>query len=163
MTPHRTPHRQTPISRPVRRPGRRAAFTLIEILIVVIILGILAAIVIPQFTSASQDARQNSTRTQVQTIRSQIELYKMEHGGLYPTDDNTDTGTWSSWDKLIKKTNDAGTVDAAGKYGPYLQSEPVNSINDNTKVKANADGDAGFVFAGGKFSATNKAMDDVIE
>ena len=34
------------------RPG----FTLIEILIVVIILGILAAIVIPQFGSASKEA-----------------------------------------------------------------------------------------------------------
>ena len=32
-------------------------FTLVEILIVVIILGILAAIVIPQFTNASTDAR----------------------------------------------------------------------------------------------------------
>ncbi len=35
----------------------KRAFTLIEILIVVVILGILAAIVIPQFTSASQDAK----------------------------------------------------------------------------------------------------------
>ncbi|MEO1279645.1 MAG: prepilin-type N-terminal cleavage/methylation domain-containing protein, partial [Planctomycetota bacterium] len=32
----------------------RKAFTLVEILIVVVILGILAAIVIPQFTSASE-------------------------------------------------------------------------------------------------------------
>ncbi len=35
---------------------RKSGFTLVEILIVVIILGILAAIVIPQFTNASQDA-----------------------------------------------------------------------------------------------------------
>jgi len=35
------------------RPG----FTLVEILIVVVILGILAAIVIPQFTSAAEDAK----------------------------------------------------------------------------------------------------------
>ena len=38
----------------------RKAFTLVEILIVVVILGILAAIVIPQFTSASEDAQVSS-------------------------------------------------------------------------------------------------------
>ena len=54
------------------------AFTLIEILIVVVILGILAAIVIPQFTDASQEAMEASVVTQLQTIRSQIELHNIQ-------------------------------------------------------------------------------------
>ena len=44
----------------VRRNVRKGGFTLVEILIVVIILGILAAIVIPNFTNASTDARRAS-------------------------------------------------------------------------------------------------------
>ncbi len=59
-------------------------FTLVEILIVVIILGILAAIVVPQFTEASDDAKQSAMATNLQTLRSQIELYYIKEGG-YPT------------------------------------------------------------------------------
>ena len=55
----------------------KRAFTLIEILIVVVILGILAAIVIPQFTDASQQASTSSLQSQLQTIRAQVELAQM--------------------------------------------------------------------------------------
>ena len=48
-----------------RTHGRKSGFTLIEILIVVIILGILAAIVIPQFSNASNDARKSSLASTV--------------------------------------------------------------------------------------------------
>ena len=58
----------------------RKAFTLVEILIVVVILGILAAIVIPQFTNASQEAQVGNIQTQLQTIRSQIELFRVKNG-----------------------------------------------------------------------------------
>ena len=56
----------------------RKAFTLIEILIVVVILGILAAIVIPQFTDASDQANVASMKSQLQTMRSQIELFRIQ-------------------------------------------------------------------------------------
>jgi general secretion pathway protein G len=68
------------------RSTRNRAFTLIEILIVVVILGILAAIVIPQFSDASTEASESSVRSQLQTVRSQLELWKVKHNDLYPTD-----------------------------------------------------------------------------
>ncbi|MCC5828706.1 MAG: prepilin-type N-terminal cleavage/methylation domain-containing protein [Phycisphaeraceae bacterium] len=64
-----------------RRP--RKGFTLVEILIVVVILGILAAIVIPQFTNASDAAKVSSAKSQLQAIRAQLELYR-NNNGVYP-------------------------------------------------------------------------------
>lgn len=131
---------------------KKSGFTLVEILIVVIILGILAAIVIPQFTNASTEARENSARSLVQTIRSQIELYKMQHGDLYPTSNGAADGTWD-WDALT------GITQFDGKnLGPYLQQEPGNPLRagasgvqsvdtDATAIDATAGADDGFVFS----------------
>jgi len=114
-----------------RRSASRG-FTLVEILIVVIILGILAAIVIPQFTNASTDARKNSLLSQLQTLRSQIQLFKLQHNDILP---NLVT---NQWDQLMQKTNLGGAVDttATGLYGPYLESTPKNPLNTNTAVVA---------------------------
>ncbi|MEE9370683.1 MAG: prepilin-type N-terminal cleavage/methylation domain-containing protein, partial [Sedimentisphaerales bacterium] len=56
-----------------------SGFTLVEILIVVVILGILAAIVIPQFTDASTQAKESALASDIQMMRSQLELYKIQH------------------------------------------------------------------------------------
>ena len=134
-------------------------FTLVEILIVVIILGILAAIVIPQFTNASTEARENSLRSLLQTIRSQVELYKLQHGDLYPTDDGTWNGDWGNWERLTGRTNMQGTTDPADgplTFGPYLQSAPVNPLNSQTAMGTAAADDVGFfINADGKIEATN--------
>jgi type II secretion system protein G len=68
-----------------RTRKNRRGFTLIEILIVVVILGILAAIVVPQFSNASQEATASSIRSQLQTIRGQVELFRVRNAGALPT------------------------------------------------------------------------------
>jgi len=108
---------------------KRAAkkgFTLVEILIVVIILGILAAIVIPQFTQASTQAKESNLKTNLQTVRSQLLLYKMQHDGeAYPDSDFVN--------QMTTYTNPAGaaqaTADATHTLGPYLQSIPINPVS----------------------------------
>ena len=101
-------------------------FTLVEILIVVVILGILAAIVIPQFSSASQAARASSLSSQLQTIRSQLELAQIEHQGTYPD-------LSSNWNHLTTETEPAAAYtagDASGnEVGPYLQKAPSNPFS----------------------------------
>src|SRR4051812_38342587 len=116
------------------RRNRKGGFTLVEILIVVIILGILAAIVIPQFTSASQDARKNSLTSQLQTLRSQIELYKLQHLDSLPTGL---IAAATDWGQLINKTDQNGstTVTSATVFGPYLQAIPTNPLNNLTDIK----------------------------
>jgi general secretion pathway protein G len=113
---------------------RKSGFTLVEILIVVIILGILAAIVIPQFTNASEDARKNSLTSQLQTIRSQLALASVQH--LDITSPKLLLGGATAWDDLTTKTDAvaAYTADTAGTCGPYLNSAPLNSLNGNTDV-----------------------------
>ncbi|MDD5459455.1 MAG: prepilin-type N-terminal cleavage/methylation domain-containing protein [Phycisphaerae bacterium] len=62
----------------------KKGFTLVEILIVVVILGILAAIVIPQFTNASTEAKENSLKSDLHTMRAQIELWSVKNSDNEP-------------------------------------------------------------------------------
>lgn len=111
--------------------GHRKAFTLIEVLIVVVIMAILAAVIIPQFSSATSDAKRSSLEFNTHTLRSQIELYKVHHGS-YPTISNNDLP------QLWQATNAAGEVGTPGPsypYGPYLTSGiPANPYNNSNKV-----------------------------
>ena len=82
----------------------RKGFTLIEILIVVVILGILAAIVIPQFTNASQEAAESSVKSQLQTVRSQVELFRVRNNGNLPADFNDLMTPPNGEDPYLQKT-----------------------------------------------------------
>ena len=106
----------------------RSGFTLVEILIVVIILGILAAIVIPQFSDASTQARESSLRSDLQTMRGQIELYDIQHIDTLPG-----AGGATFVQAMTGQTDIDGAVGTT--YGPYVLAIPVNPINDLATVR----------------------------
>ncbi len=110
----------------------KRGFTLVEILIVVIILGILAAIVIPQFTNASSSARTSSIQSLLQTVRSQIELFKIQHSDTPPTI----TLMWTALTGPTDSTGNTSTTNG-GVFvnGPYLQQVPKNPLNGNSAVE----------------------------
>ncbi len=107
------------------RKRMRRAFTLIEILIVVVILGILAAIVIPEVTDASQEAMTSSLLTQLQTIRSQVELHNVQNP-VTLFDPLNPPVAGEPWSALVNNN--------------YLQSPPSNpftpAANDDKAVVA---------------------------
>ena len=109
-------------------------FTLVEILIVVIILGILAAIVVPQFADASSDAKLSSLKSNLQTVRSQIQLHNIQNSGTLPT--------------VATFTNDMVPT--------YLQKIPDNPFASGNTV--DADGSGGcwkYIDATGAFTAAD--------
>ena len=141
-------------------------FTLVEILIVVIILGILAAIVIPQFTEASNNARESSLVSDLQTIRSQLELYKVQHLERYPdVDEDQAADTANFIVRLTGRSDQTGKINTSGVYGPYLQKFPTNpfattnrdKVNFGTTDPAPGDDSSGWYFHTtlGKFSAND--------
>jgi general secretion pathway protein G len=121
----------------------RQAFTLVEVLIVVIVLGILAAIVIPQFTDASTDAKASSLETNKQIVRGQIELYKLQHDGEYP-DEKTFTDQMTKASKMDGTTADPGSAGFA--LGPYLQSIPNHPYTSTNTVGSGARGSGDWYF-----------------
>lgn len=115
------------------------AFTLVEILIVVVILGILAAMVVPQFASASESARNSSMLGSLQTVRTQIELYHAHHNSTYPTLLQIS----AAWNVLTNRTDVNGNVgnppvDGVHIYGPYIKQMPSNPFENNSRTVAAA-------------------------
>lgn len=116
--------------------SNRTAFTLIEVLIVVVIMAILAAVIVPQFTASTDDAKESAMRFNTHTLRSQVELYRGHHGE-YP-------------DPLSELTQ----VSDQG-YGPYIDEippEPFSGSAEVTNVTADpitasdVDGNGGWLY-----------------
>ncbi|HYE63905.1 MAG TPA: type II secretion system protein [Phycisphaerales bacterium] len=103
----------------------RRAFTLVEILIVVVILGILAAIVVPQFSTATEDSQRTAVADQVRKVRQALAVYYVRNGNVYPNIVAGD-GTW-------------GELIAPGS--PYMRQAPANmwvgGVNAKTIVIRN--------------------------
>lgn len=120
----------------------RKAFTLVEILIVVVILGILAAIVIPQFTSASEEAQVSSAESQLQTVRNQIELFRVRNNGTAPTIANIFTG--DAADPLTEPAGGWLSIVNAD----YLRTPPQNPRTGTATLAAGVAAPAAAVAAG---------------
>ena len=65
---------------------RKKGFTLIELLIVVAIIGILAAIAVPNFLNAQIRAKCSRAISDMKTIETALEMYRMDSNAYPPAD-----------------------------------------------------------------------------
>ncbi|HEY7088537.1 MAG TPA: prepilin-type N-terminal cleavage/methylation domain-containing protein [Tepidisphaeraceae bacterium] len=133
----------------------RRGFTLIELLIVVVILGILASIVIPQFSGAAANARKSSVRSELQTLRAAIQLYRVEHR------DRTPDLVASNWAVFTQSTDiDGNLASGPSSYGPYMQEEPFNQLANSRVVSDTAAAGVGWIYdrATGSVKATEDSV-----
>lgn len=127
-------------------------FTLVELLIVVIILAILAAIIIPQFSGATDDAAQAAYDTNIANVRAAIDLYRQQHND-YPGAVISGGGTCITGAAVTGAVGDqafiaqlrnytnvdgeacTGTDPNEFKYGPYLKGDlPDNPLGTNNTL-----------------------------
>jgi general secretion pathway protein G len=114
------------------RSESRSGFTFIEILIVLVLLGIVGVTFVPQLTAASNDARREAVEQGLAMMRRQIKSYHNHHQ-QYPAHGTNSKKRFLS--HLTEKTNHAGDVNAAGRFGPYvIGGVPVNAYTQQNSV-----------------------------
>lgn len=94
----------------------RGGFTLIEIMVVIVILAMLAALVGPKLMGRTDDAKIQTTRTQISNLETALKLYKLDNGG-YPS---TEQGLTA----LVTKPS-VGVIPKNYKDGGYLEKKQV--------------------------------------
>jgi type II secretory pathway pseudopilin PulG len=128
----------------------RRAFTAIEILIVCFVLVILATVVIPQFSRADQQSKQNSLRDVLQFLRTQVAVFKAQHQDVppgYPHGKPTLAPTAEALVQQMTEHSDVScgvSVNAAPvfQYGPYISALPVNPMNGSNSVEVISNNEA---------------------
>jgi general secretion pathway protein G len=150
----RQPHDDAGAARQAERAAagaaRRRGFTLIEILIVVVILGILATIVIPQFTSASQQARENTLKDDLRYLRVQLGVFKAQHRDVppgYPGGNRLAAPSEADFLAQMMQFTDEScntnpVVTPVFKFGPYLGRMPPNPLNGLDTIRVIGNGAA---------------------
>ncbi len=128
---------------------RTKAFTLVELIIVVAIIGILAALAIPKLQGNTTQAKEAAAKDMLFTLRTQIELYKIDHGGVRPgyigaiqAPGATLVNQFIGISKATGAAMSSAIPSSDYPYGPYLGNMPKNPFNNKADIKYVVNGTA---------------------
>ena len=116
----------------------KKAFTLLELLIVISIIAILAATLIPNFIGFDTEARLASTKTNLNSLRTRLSLFRAKEG-KYPGD----------FSELTQTTyNDVGIQKAYLDQIPveFISSSSGNNTVENLTTTDTLSGEGGWVY-----------------
>lgn len=111
----------------------------------------LAMVIVPQFTGPSHDARLSSLTSDLATVRSQLELYKVQHMDKYPA--------LANFEAQMLGTTDIDGDPAGVDFGPYLLRVPANPFSGGYRVGNGPVGSSDWFYdeATGEFHANDSA------
>jgi len=123
----------------------RRAFTLVGATIVVMVLAVVAAVVAPRFSQAGiAENRIDELCNNLQLLRSQIELYKVQHrdnppmraaDGAIAADGGFDQMLYcTDADGNVKSDRPRTRRDEVFCCGPYLEEVPINPFNGSGTI-----------------------------
>lgn len=93
-----------------------------ELISVAVVLSVVAMSIVPKFTEATQESRTSELIDGLHQMRSQLDLYRVQHENCLPP--------VNSFESFIT----ALTI-KVGQYGPYVEEIPVNSFNSLNTVR----------------------------
>jgi len=101
----------------------RIGFAIIQVSLVGAICSVGAGIVAPDFSARGTGVEEARFLADVQTIRCQLELYKIQHNEKLPP-----TETFAGFENALTTRGD-------DNRGPYLQAMPTNPFNGHKTVR----------------------------
>ena len=101
----------------------RIGFAMIQVSLVGAICSVGAGILSPDFSARGTGVEEARFLADLQTVRCQLELYKIQHNEQLPP-----TETYASFEKAL-------TTKGMDNRGPYLSSMPANPFNGSSAIR----------------------------